>query len=137
MYNGYIDRSNFYNDRRNTTHAPETTVSIENDDGEIVEFEIPTRWEICELCDGEGTHVNPSIDAGGISAEAFLEDPDFYEDYMGGSYDVACHCCGGSGKVKMPNLDMLSDELRAAYAEQQADLAAYEAECRAERIMGA
>lgn len=56
-------------------------------------------WAICPLCSGHGKHVNPSIDASGISAEDFAEDPDFAEEYFSGGYDVTCAQCQGRGSV--------------------------------------
>ena len=56
-------------------------------------------WLICPACKGEGSHVNPNIDAGGISAEDFYDDPDFFDDYMSGMYDVPCDACHGPGKA--------------------------------------
>ena len=55
--------------------------------------------EDCYQCDGKGKVVNPAIDAGGISCDDFGEDPDFYESYMGGAYDIQCPECNGSGKM--------------------------------------
>ena len=63
---------------------------------------IPAKWDICDLCDGEGTHVNPAIDAGGLSQEDFEQDPSFTEAYFNGIYDVPCRQCGGTGKMLVP-----------------------------------
>lgn len=57
------------------------------------------RWIICVVCDGEGSTVNPSIDGNGLTREDFDDDPDFAEEYMAGTYDIACRACGGSGKM--------------------------------------
>jgi hypothetical protein len=71
-------------------------VELYNEDTEEdEEVEFPARYEVCGLCDGHGKHVNPSIDAHGISAEEFYEDPDFREEYFAGTYDVACYRCHG------------------------------------------
>ena len=59
------------------------------------------EWAICSGCRGNGTHVNPSIDCGGITQDEFDEDPEFAESYFRGDYDVSCKPCGGSGKVKV------------------------------------
>lgn len=64
-------------------------------------------WVICTLCHGDGTHVNPSIDAGGLSREDFDNDPDFAESYMRGDYDVTCARCGGSGKLRESELEAI------------------------------
>jgi len=101
------------------------------------DLELPARYVVCDVCDGKGTHVNPSIDSHGLSAEDFAEDPDFAEDYFAGRYDVPCHEC--SGQRVMP----VMDEARTDAATQQRvnewldDIYAYAAECAAERRMGA
>jgi hypothetical protein len=69
---------------------------------------------ICPICDGDGTHVNPSIDAHGLSREDFDDDPDFAEDYMRGVYNVACQTCGGSGKIRRSEWKDRKQALREA-----------------------
>jgi hypothetical protein len=54
-----------------------------------------TKWIVCPVCHGNGTTVNPNIDAHGPTAEDFAEDPDFAEDYCKGMYDVTCRGCQG------------------------------------------
>jgi len=58
-------------------------------------------WQICSMCQGSGTVVNPSIDAGGIT-----DWDDWHDDeqdlYFSGRYDVHCPECRGSGKVLSP-----------------------------------
>lgn len=75
----------------------------EDENGEEEEVEIPIKFEVCPTCEGKGKHVNPSIDAHGLSAEDFAEDPDFAEDYFRGCYDVSCYECGGANVV--PEID--------------------------------
>lgn len=59
------------------------------------------KFEICPRCQGEGKHVNPSIDGNGLSSEYFDEmGDDFREDYFSGVYDVTCHECNGQRVVK-------------------------------------
>ena len=41
------------------------------DDEDEVELEL--EWEVCPTCEGRGKHVNPSIDAHGISVQEFYE----------------------------------------------------------------
>lgn len=60
-----------------------------------VPLPMPCVNSLCTLCDGDGHVVNPSIDAGGLSDDDFHEDPEFYENYMGGRYDVTCPECKG------------------------------------------
>ena len=105
-------------------------------DDEGAEHELPVRFAVCDLCQGRGSHVNPSIDAGGISAQDFADDPGFYEDYMCGQFDVQCNECHGLRVVQVVNRDACDPELLAAYdAEMKAD-AEFAAECAAERRMG-
>lgn len=108
-----IDELNYARDARNTTE--QAADSFEREDGTTVK--LPMRFEVCRVCRGEGKHVNPSIDAGGISAEQFSEDPDFAESYFGGSYDVTCQCCKGLRVERVVDLEAMSDELRAEYQE--------------------
>lgn len=135
--NHFIERMNYANDARVMGEVPKTTVTIYNPDLDIdEEIELPTKWEICDVCNGNCKHVNPSIDAGGISMSEMHDDPDFYDDYMSGSYDVTCTPCGGSGKVKVPDYDFLTEaQQEALQAQQEAD-AEMAAERRAEYIMG-
>jgi len=87
--------------RRNPTPWPPDTVFEERrgvayfviDDREFIRsFE----WSVCPTCLGRGRHVSPNIDADhGVAWEEFDEDPDFYEEYMSGAYDVECAECGG------------------------------------------
>lgn len=99
---------------------------------------IPFRWIVCGICDGRGRHVNPAIDCGGLTREDLDDDPDFAEDYFAGRHDVTCGECNGRRIV--PELTPHTDEERAAVAvleEHERGEAEYEAECRAERAMGA
>ena len=107
----------------------------DEDDGLYVdEIELPTTWVVCDVCDGKGTHVNPSIDCGGISPEAFAADPDFAEDYFGGTYDQTCNRCKGRTTVRAVDWDALTAEQRTAYEAQlqseHEDRACYLAEMR-------
>ena len=104
------------------------------------EVEFPFQWKVCDLCDGKGTHVNPSIDAGGLSQDDFDEDPEFKEEYFSGAYDVPCNKC--KGRTTFPEIDEEAcDEVQKieleAYHKQQEEEAQFEAESRAERSMGA
>lgn len=71
------------------------SVPLEDEDGEESIHEIPFIYEVCGTCRGRGSHVNPSIDADGISSQEFHEDPDFAETYFSGGYDVSCFECHG------------------------------------------
>jgi hypothetical protein len=72
--------------------------------------EIPVRFEVCGLCRGSGTHVNPDIDRQGLTWEDFDQDPDFYEAYRNGTYNVTCRRCGG--KRVVPEIVEVSGALK-------------------------
>lgn len=111
-----------------------------NDDGDEEWVVLPAKYEVCDRCQGRGSHVNPSIDGHGLSQEDFDEDPDFREDYFSGRYDVACYSCGGLRVVLTEDESMFNDaqkadmvRLNAFWEEELAD----DAMSRAERAMGA
>jgi hypothetical protein len=80
--------------------------------------ELPTHWEVCDLCEGEGAHVNPSIDCDGLSTEQ-ENDPDFMDDYLSGKYDVPCDRCGGKRVIQEVKWDAVSEEHKHEYHRQQ------------------
>lgn len=104
----------------------------ETDEGDCIVHEIPARWEICSRCEGDGTHVNPNVDGHGITAEEWDRDWDdeSREGYFRGDYDVPCHDCGGSGKVKVPDLDQIPGDLRERYEAHERAKAQMDAEAR-------
>jgi len=64
------------------------------------------KWAVCPTCRGNGTHVNPSIDAHGITGEEMAElGEDFREDYVSGVYDIPCNECGGMRVVPACSTD--------------------------------
>ena len=107
-----IDDLNYARDPRNCKRDPERLYVYDEDD---VEREIPTRWEVCPVCDGKGSHVNPSIDCNGLTGEDFAEDPDFAEDYFSGRYDQPCNRCGGRTTVRVVNRDACEARLLALF----------------------
>lgn len=105
------------------------------EDGE--EVKLPTVWEVCHVCNGEGKHVNPSIDCNGLTQDDFDSDPDFAEEYMAGTYDVTCNCCQGRTTVQAVDWDRLTPAQSKAYRKQLDDDALNRAEHLAELRMGA
>ena len=150
-----IDDMNYYNDPRtraaregswydsfdeSTMTATKELTHWDDEDVEHTEvFTFKVRFEVCDLCHGKGTMVNPSIDCGGLTEDDFYDDPDFEEDYHSGRYDVRCSKC--SGKRVVPVIDdynLTDDQKRALkIMRQQAEDAAYDhAERMAEMRMG-
>jgi hypothetical protein len=108
-------------------------VLIIDEDGDEVEVEVPFVWTVCPTCDGRGKHVNPSVDAGGLSADDFAQDPDFRESYFSGGYDVACYGCKGRTTVPEIDTDRASADIVGAIHEAEMADAEYRAEVAAER----
>lgn len=110
------------------------TLTITDEAGD--DLVIPAKYAVCENCEGSGTHVNPSIDGHGLTAEDFDNDPEFREAYFAGRYDIRCHECRGDRVVLVPDYSQMdADEVRAVEAHYQSE-AQYRAECAAERRAG-
>jgi hypothetical protein len=112
----------------------EMTIEIRVGD-ELQEISVPTRWEICERCEGNGKHDPESFSNGFTESEFYdlFDDEEEREAYFNGRYDVPCRECAKSGKVRVPNLDSFTDEQREGYERALEERAAYERECAAER----
>lgn len=88
-------------------------------------FELATQHEVCGLCSGSGSVVNPNIDCGGVSFDSYDRDydPDFEENYKNGVYNQTCPTCGGlrvvprvefTGDLKMAIEEFVKEEERYA-----------------------
>jgi hypothetical protein len=72
---------------------------------------VPFKFEVCPTCRGSGTHVDPSIDSGGLTAEEMeRRGPDFRARYERGDYDQPCNECDGRRVV--PRLQPETEEHR-------------------------
>lgn len=122
------------------------TYTVENEDGEEYQIELPTRFEVCPRCEGHGKHLHPAIGEHAYSVEEFNEafdDDDERAAYFtrGGRYDVTCEQCHGDRVVEVIDAehcttDEQKEGLRLLEEKEHEDYA-YEAMCRAERAMGA
>lgn len=101
------------------------TFTLWDDDGCETEYSLPAKNEVCSRCDGEGKHVNPSIDGNGITwsewAELCDDDFEFPDRYMGGFYDVKCEACKGNKVVKVVDDFALTPEEKKVYERWLAD----------------
>lgn len=125
-----LDEMNYARDPRNCKR--DVAPTFETPDG--VEIKLPTKWVVCDVCNGAGSHVNPSIDCNGISAEDFHDDPDFAEDYASGTYDQTCNKCGGRTTIHEVDIDAIPDDIRPLYLKWAEDEARYEREAYSERM---
>ncbi len=137
-----LDDYNYYNDSRSRAGRArkwydsfdESTMTAEvtvwGDDDEECFVTMPAKFEVCNLCSGTGSHVNPSIDSGGLSSDDFYDDPDFAEDYCSGRHDVTCYECGGqrvTPEIDMGRLDAFQKEVLKELEQRAQDDADYEA----------
>jgi DnaJ-class molecular chaperone len=120
---------------QNKTATTPFTFTLEDDDGEEVEYSVPAKLELCSNCNGEGKTVDPNIDGNGITSSEWAElcdgDSDFAENYMGGKYDITCEECGGTRVVKVIDEELLTEEqkeLVERYYKCEAANAAYDRE---------
>lgn len=109
---------------------------LEDDEGEEVEHWLPVKFEVCGLCRGKGTCVNPDIDRNGLSREDFDEDPDFAEAYFGGMYDMTCPECGGRRVVSVVDEEKVDKALLKELERREQDEREYAQLCEMERRMG-
>lgn len=98
---------------------------------EDVTITIKAKHEVCDVCDGRGQHVNPSIDSHGIGAEEWERDWDeeSRRDYMEGGFDVTCTGCKGK-RVRLVPAEQ-SDAWDYLWQSHAEDMAEAEAERRA------
>ena len=75
----------------------------EDDEGEESILTVKAVYNVCPVCKGKGTHVNPNIDSQGLTREDFDDDPDFRESYFSGAYDMECCECHGKRVVPIPD----------------------------------
>lgn len=66
------------------------------------------KFIICDMCEGFGKVDNPAFSQGFTSSEWSDLEQEQRDTYLSGSYDVTCSCCKGSGKVQVPNMEVLT-----------------------------
>lgn len=96
------------------------TMRDENDNEFIIT--LPAKHEVCNDCEGHGTHLAPGIRNHCYSMEEFEEEFPEPEDKAvyfarGGRYDVVCETCGGKNVVKVVDESALSNSQKGQYAE--------------------
>jgi len=73
----------------------------------------PTKWFICDRCEGEGKVAHEAFSNGITSSE--WNDSDQWDDesketYMRGGYDVSCPQCKGLGREKLPDREQMTPQ---------------------------
>jgi hypothetical protein len=91
---------------------------------------ISVRFAVCHVCQGRGNYVNPAIDSHGLTRDDFDADPDFYEDYRAGVYNIRCEGCEGRATIPVPTNETHILALRATAEGIDEVDAIYEAERR-------
>lgn len=101
------------------------------------------KWEICGCCRGSGGVDHPAFSNGITSSEWADMSSDEQNSYMRGDYDVLCDPCKGSGKVKVPDVSLMTFAERRVMARHRQVLRVaaelerqFAAEAAAERRMG-
>ena len=64
-----------------------------DDSGEEIEHELPSKFEVCSECEGNGTHLAPSIGEHAYSAEEFNERALMRKSAVSTSDEVAGMMC--------------------------------------------
>lgn len=110
-------------------------LTIMSDEG--LEVEIPSKFEVCPRCDGNGVHDHPAF-ANGITSDDWNGpdwDDDSREGCMSGRYNVPCEQCGGERVVPVPDWGRMTEEHRRLIDEHDRDMADLRACERSERIL--
>ena len=109
------------------------------DEEEVDELhEFHCGYEVCHTCGGRGTHVNPSIDAHGISTDEWANDWSHQdrENYFSGFYDVACYECGGNKVIPQIIIEQADKKSLQLLLDWQDSEIEYRKEIAWERKMG-
>lgn len=114
--------------------ASMTATVLDEDENAVT---VHCAFVVCPTCDGKGSYVNPSIDAGGLTEEDRLDwTPEDEEDYFSGAFDVECASCQGKRVVPSP-VEWTDPAILALLASREEDARQYAEECAAERRNGA
>ena len=110
-------------------------------DIEESEHEFPSRFEVCDACEGHGMVLCEGMRGYAYSAEEFAEsfDDEEREEYFkrGGRYDVTCDVCRGARVVPVVDEKLLTPKQKALYKiwlKNERDRAGWDAEDRMTRF---
>jgi len=109
---------------------------VENEEG--IEIEVPTRYEVCQECGGEGKTDHPAF-SNGITSDEW-NGPDWDEEsqqnYLSGAYDVVCSRCDGLRVEVVPYFDKMDKKTMRLWEEKEQAEYDYHLQCEAERKFG-
>lgn len=100
-------------------------------------YTLKIKFEVCPTCEGRGKHVNPSIDCNGLTREDFDQDPDFYDDYRSGVFDVECYGCKGENVIAVIDEQRCNPIFLSLYNDMLENEMEFRAIQESERRMGA
>ncbi len=107
---------------------------------EDLTFSLPSNWEVCGRCNGDGAHDPDAFSNGWTESEWAQETYEFKDDYLAGVYNVTCTQCDGKRvvpEVKKGHLNDGQKVLLELYYENLREDAEYAQMCAMERRMGA
>lgn len=143
-----LETANYYNDPRVIAgmitkpklNRSETALiyDLVDDDGDEFQIEVPCKMAVCSTCQGRGRHVNPAIDAGGLTEEDLNDhwSSEEREGYFHGAFDTTCNDCKGKRVVPVANLDALPEAERKMIIEYEEEEEASAREWARELAMG-
>jgi hypothetical protein len=94
---------------------------------------VEAEFELCGMCSGSGSVVNPSIDCCGIVEDDFRDDREFEADYFAGAFDIQCPECAG---LRVNSRPVFPDAVALEVAEWEEAEWEHAQEVAAERRMG-
>lgn len=74
-------------------------------------YSLPMCKEVCDVCQGEGSISNRSIDGNGLDPNDPDLDDDFWNDYRAGVYDVVCDECNGLRVINVINESIVDSDI--------------------------
>jgi len=94
---------------------------LDEETGDVTDVvELPMKFSICSVCEGHGKYVDPNIDRHGITSSELEEmEQEELDAYFGGSYDVDCKACKGTGKQVEVDETLLNEEQKETYKKVQ------------------
>ncbi len=112
---------------------PRDQIVLENDMGE--EVALPSRYVVCDRCEGKGVHDHPAF-SNGITGEEWHEmDEDDRDNYMRGAYDVRCSACNGKRVVLVADEARMNPKQKAMWAAHQEAMRELARDERSERYL--